>query len=219
MQSLCPGAQSWGSSGSHTASTAGGQAAAPHGPPSSYGTQEGPVSPSAPAPGSGTQRPRGKHRQWQERTETGARAAPPPHLARWLAPWARGSGPRLGRVRSWLRGCMLGPAVSFTSPRHSHAPRLPCSGVARQGPPSHRGSEHSGAGGRLQGQWWRAGHSGHGHRPKGLTSSCCSCTWASLSLRLWSPCFSSATTASHLSARAFLSSISCNQGLGLQLLP
>lgn len=52
-------------------------------------------------------------------------------------------------------------------------------------------------------RWWEG---------KGLTSSCCSCSWASLSLRLWSPSFSSATRASHFSPRAFLSSISCNQG-------
>lgn len=50
--------------------------------------------------------------------------------------------------------------------------------------------------------------------PQGLTSSCCSCIWASLSLRLWSPCRSSASTASHFSLSVFLSSISCDQGAG-----
>lgn len=50
--------------------------------------------------------------------------------------------------------------------------------------------------------------------PQGLTSSCCSCTWASLSFRLWSPCRSAASAASHFSLSVFLSSISCDQGAG-----
>lgn len=60
---------------------------------------------------------------------------------------------------------------------------------------------------------------GGGGSGRGLTSSWCARIWASCSLRLWSLCFSSATTASHFSARTFLSSISCGQGAGGEARP
>lgn len=66
---------------------------------------------------------------------------------------------------------------------------------------------------------WRPGGSlwDAGGWSAGLTSSCSSCSRASRSLCLWSPCFSSATTASHFCPSTFLSSISCGRG-GRELL-
>lgn len=42
-----------------------------------------------------------------------------------------------------------------------------------------------------------------------LTISCCSCIWAIFLVYFWSTCFSSATTPSQRSLRAFLSLMSC----------
>lgn len=125
VRSLCPGSQSWGSSGSHTASTAGGQAAAPPGPPSSYGTREGPVNPSAPAPGSGTQRPRVKQRQWQERTETGAGAAPPPPPGPLAGTLGAGLRPEAPPCALLAPGLHAGPCGLVHKP-----PTLSCSKAA-----------------------------------------------------------------------------------------
>lgn len=89
--------------------------------------------------------------------------------------------------------CSQGPGPSHPEAARDLPPTLPCSGVRCQ-----QSKVCKAQPGAPQ-QW-------------GLTSSCCSCIWATRSRHRWSPCFSSATTASHFSFRTFLSSISCDGG-------
>lgn len=130
MRSLRPGAQGCSSSGSHTA--AGGQAVAPLRPSSSYVTCEGSCEPLGPHP-----------RVWHSAGQREAAApvaggdrdwcwggSPVPGLARWLAPWVRGAGPKLSlalRLHGGSRGLVH-------EPHDSHAPRLPFSGAAGTDP-------------------------------------------------------------------------------------
>lgn len=166
----------------------------------------------APTLASSTQAVRRKLLQGREGTDAGAGAACP-------LPGPLAGTPCVGHRPEALTCALLAPHGGCTSPRDSHTPRRPGSGVARQGPAPTGPESTAGleVGRRTAGA--ETATQAAGHRAERLTSSCCSCTWASLSLRLWSLCFSSATTASHLSARAFLSSINCNQGPGLKLLP
>lgn len=139
---------------------------------------------------------------------------PFPCPACWTASWVWGTSPRLSREVPGLRGSTVGPGILFTSPHDSEAGEGSCRGCPVLGWPSEDVPPTGSRGSHQVWSWSQAvgrGRRAPGRCPQGLTSSCCSCIWTSLSLSLRSPCFSSATRASHFSLRAFLSSISCDQ--------